>query len=339
MTEGETFSDPDALAGLTAYDRAGDKIGSVERVFLDDDTGRPEWATVKTGLFGLKETFVPLAGADRKGDALNVPHTKDTVKDAPRVDADQHLDPAQERDLYRHYGVTPPTGSRQGTGDGAGRAGHGTDRTAQGMSRTGQGTGQAAQGMGGAGRTAPQAAPGAALSGGMAGAAAGSGGIGESSGRHAGAREPAMRSGMDADSSKKNEMIRSEERLHVGTREEEVGQAHLRKVVVTEDVTTSVPVSHEEVRVVREPIREGDVKGATISEAQTEVTLHAERPVIRKDTVAVERVRLETEKVSETQEISEKVRKEEIRFDTPHDGQKGQKGMPGEDRGRQGPRH
>ncbi|RII13981.1 PRC-barrel domain protein [Streptomyces sp. YIM 130001] len=328
MTEGETFSKSDALVGLTAYDREGDKIGSVERVFLDDDTGRPEWATVKTGLFGMKETFVPLAGASRKGDALNVPHSKETVKDAPRVDADQHLEPRQEQELYTHYGVTPPAGTQRAPGQGTGR--------------TGQGIGQTGQGTGSAGR--PQAVPDTALSGGVgagagagagAAAVAGSGRADESSGRHAGAREPAMRSGPGSEG-KDHEMIRSEERLHVGTREEEVGQAHLRKVVVTEDVTTSVPLSHEEVRVVREPIKEGDAKGATISEAETEVTLHAERPVVRKDTVAVERVRLETEKVQETQEVSETVRKEEIQFDSPQD----HKGMPGEGgRGKRGPRH
>jgi stress response protein YsnF len=48
-------------------------------------------------------------------------------------------------------------------------------------------------------------------------------------------------------------MTRSEERLHVGTEQAESGRARLRKYVVTEQVTQTVPVSHEEVRLEREP--------------------------------------------------------------------------------------
>ncbi|MGY0487280.1 PRC and DUF2382 domain-containing protein [Streptomyces sp. WG-D5] len=318
MTQSE-INNPDALVGLTAYDRTGEKIGSVERVYLDDRTGKADWVTVKTGLFGMKETFVPLRGATHDDERLNVRYTKEAVKDAPRVDADQHLDEDEKTELYAHYGMT-----RGGMDAGDGRTGQ------QPLADTGR--------MGTAGTT------GAAGTAGMAGAAGAAGAMGAAgarseSGRHAGAaeREPALRSasGVGGDP-KADEMIRSEERLRVGVEEQEVGHAHLRKTVETENVTTSVPVSHEEVRVVREPIREGDRVKGTISEAETEVTLHAERPVIRKETVPVERVRLETEKVTETQEVSDTVRKEKIEFDNPKD----DGGMPGEGKhGRRGPRH
>jgi uncharacterized protein (TIGR02271 family) len=111
-------------------------------------------------------------------------------------------------------------------------------------------------------------------------------------------------------------MTRSEERLRVGTENAEAGRARLRKYVVTENVTTSVPVSHEEVRLEREPItdanRDAALSGADISEEEHEVVLHAERPVVAKETVPVERVRVATETVTEEQEISEQVRKEQI---------------------------
>ena len=111
-------------------------------------------------------------------------------------------------------------------------------------------------------------------------------------------------------------MTRSEERLHVGTEQVEAGRARLRKYVVTENVTRTVPVSHEEVRIEREPItdanRDQALTGADISEEEHEVTLHAERPVVDKETVPVERVRLGTETVTEQQRVSEQVRKEEI---------------------------
>ena len=111
-------------------------------------------------------------------------------------------------------------------------------------------------------------------------------------------------------------MTRSEERLHVGTENVQTGRARLRKYVVTETVTTSVPVSHEEVRLEREPITEANrdaaLSGPAISEEEHEVTLHAERPVVAKEAVPVGRVRLGTETVTEEQQVSEQVRKEQI---------------------------
>jgi uncharacterized protein (TIGR02271 family) len=111
-------------------------------------------------------------------------------------------------------------------------------------------------------------------------------------------------------------MTRSEERLHVGTEQVQAGRARLRKHVVTENVTTTVPVSHEEVRLEREPITEANIgqatSGADISEEEHEVTLHAERPVTAKETVPVERVRLGKETVTEEHEVNETLRKEQI---------------------------
>jgi len=111
-------------------------------------------------------------------------------------------------------------------------------------------------------------------------------------------------------------MTRSEERLHVGTENVQTGRARLRKYVVTETVTTSVPVSHEEVRLEREPITEANrdaaLSGPAISEEEHEVTLHAERPVVAKEAVPVERVRLGTETVTQEQQVTEQVRKEQI---------------------------
>jgi len=111
-------------------------------------------------------------------------------------------------------------------------------------------------------------------------------------------------------------MTRSEERLHVGTEQADAGRARLRKYVVTENVTQTVPVSHEEVRLEREPVTDANrgaaVSGSDISEDEHEVTLRAERPVVNKETVPVERVRLGTETVTEDHEVSETLRKEQI---------------------------
>jgi uncharacterized protein (TIGR02271 family) len=83
----------------------GAKIGTIDSIYLDDQTGQPEWALVNTGLFGTKSTFVPLAQATDAGDGVRVPYEKQLVKDAPRVDADQHLSEQEEQELWRHYGM------------------------------------------------------------------------------------------------------------------------------------------------------------------------------------------------------------------------------------------
>ena len=97
-------------------------------------------------------------------------------------------------------------------------------------------------------------------------------------------------------------MTRSEEQMHVGVERREAGRARLRKYVVTEEVQQTVPVRHEEVRVEREPITEANrgeaMAGPEIGEAEHEVTLHEERPVVETKTVPVERVRMTTEEKS-----------------------------------------
>jgi uncharacterized protein (TIGR02271 family) len=94
------------VLGSTAYTHDGDKLGKVGHLFLDDETGRPEFVSINTGLFGTKESFVPVADADFDGDRLTVPFSTDMVKDAPNVDADSgHLDHGDEDILFEYYGM------------------------------------------------------------------------------------------------------------------------------------------------------------------------------------------------------------------------------------------
>ena len=258
----------DRVIGKDVYDQSGDKIGSASEVYLDDETGRPEWVTVRTGLFGTKESFVPIRDADLTDDGVRVPVSKEQVKEAPKIDTDGHLSPQEEEELYRYYGV--------GAGNGFGTD---TGRTA-GLTDTTTTTGTAGY--------VDTDAPGT---------------VGHDT------------SGPTTDDA----MTRSEERLNVGTRAEEVGRARLRKYVVTENVTETVPVTREEVRVEREPITDANVgramDGPAISEEEHEVVLHAETPVVEKEAVPVERVRLDKDTVTEHEQVSESVRKEEIEVD------------------------
>jgi uncharacterized protein (TIGR02271 family) len=257
-----------AMSGATVRDSAGDKVGKVSQVYLDDQTGQPEWVTVRTGLFGGKESFVPLAGADLQGNELVVTTGKDTVSGAPQIDEDGHLSEQDEAELYRYYGLTDPS-----------TAGYQADASPTG---TLQDSHEA--------RTGPSGTDGVA-------------------GRDT--------SGPTTDDA----MTRSEERLVGGTQQVETGKVRLRKHVVTETQQVEVPVSHEEVRLEREPItdanRDAARSGADITEEEHEITLRAEKPVVTTETEAVERVRLGKETVSDTETVSGEVRKEQIELDDP----------------------
>jgi uncharacterized protein (TIGR02271 family) len=244
-----TFN-PQDLIGRTAIDSAGDKIGKIGQIYLDDQTGEPAWVTVSTGMFGTKESFAPVSGSTTTADGdLQLGVTKDQIKDAPNVDSDGHIGEDEQSTLYGYYGQY--LGSYQ--------TGTTTTDTTSGSDTTTTGRGS------------------------------------------------------------DNAMTRSEEQLQVGTEQVQTGRARLRKYVVTENVTQTVPVSHEEVRIEREPITDANVGDATdgpaISEAEHEVTLHAERPVVAKEAVPVERVRMDTETVTEQAQVSEEVRKEQIEVD------------------------
>ncbi|MBC3186510.1 PRC and DUF2382 domain-containing protein [Corynebacterium sp. zg-331] len=113
-----------------------------------------------------------------------------------------------------------------------------------------------------------------------------------------------------------NSLVRSEEELNVTKENVQTGEARLRKFVVTETETVDVPVSREEVRVVRTPIT-GDeqVDGQPLTEGEASVVLHEERVNVSKDTVAKEKVALEKEQVTENQRVSEELKKERIETD------------------------
>jgi uncharacterized protein (TIGR02271 family) len=102
MTE---LTDAYEWRGREIVDQDGEKIGSLEEVYLDTDTGRPEWAAVNTGLFGMKQSFVPLAQAEPARGRIVIPHSKDQVKDAPSIDPDGELSADEEERLYTHYGL------------------------------------------------------------------------------------------------------------------------------------------------------------------------------------------------------------------------------------------
>ena len=100
----KTVEDVQTWRGMKMIDADGDKIGTIENIFLDRQTGEPACAAVKTGLFGRKETLVPIHDAELTEDnEVRVALQKEKVKDAPRIDAEGELTPEEERTLWKHY--------------------------------------------------------------------------------------------------------------------------------------------------------------------------------------------------------------------------------------------
>ncbi|GAS86754.1 PRC and DUF2382 domain-containing protein [Mycolicibacterium brisbanense] len=264
----------DRYVGATAYDPAGNKIGKIKELFIDARTQQPKWVAVNTGFLGTSESLVPMAGAKQDGDSVTVAVDKERVKDAPHFSVGDHIDPQQESELARHYHL-------QG--------------------------GQPPQSSGKHELAGPApAAP----------AATAPAGLQDPHLRDHGRRADMRPSATDTPEANGTggAMIRSEERLDVGTEKAEAGTVRLVKYVFTEQKTVDVPVTHEEVRVEREPITDAStVRDSDIGEAEQQVTLHEDRVVVDKHSVPVERVRMRVDEVTEDKRITEQVRKEQIK--------------------------
>jgi stress response protein YsnF len=205
--------------GHTVVDAGGEKIGKLKEIYLDQDE-RPAWGSVHTGLFGLRETLVPLTEARPEGGELRVPFEGDHVKAAPNVDPEVQLTPEQEDELYRHYGMA---GEQEGI-------------------VAGEPEGAAAEGE----RVAAAEQQGAV--------AAREDAADEQQGAVA-AREGARAEAAPAEQTD-DAMTRSEEEVHIGKRVRPAERVRLKKYVVTDYVEKKVPVQREEIRLEREPPEE-----------------------------------------------------------------------------------
>ena len=324
--------------GANVLSGDGEKIGSIGQVFVDNEAGQPSWVTVRTGLFGMSESFVPLEGARLEGNDIVVPYNKNQVKDAPRIDADRPLEPAEEDRLYQHYRMdTGGTYSDAETADAASTTRQdttGTDRT-----ETRDATGTAGYGATDADRAQTRDATGTAgydatdADRAQTRDATGTAGYGTATSTTDAATPPTTRqdaAGTDrtgthdatgtagygttapaADAARAAASAPQETGTDRTETRDATGRGRLRKYVTTETVTRTVPVQREEVRIEREPIAEED-RGEVSNrpDSDDEVILHEERVIVTKETVPVERVRIVTETVADEVTIREKVHKE-----------------------------
>ncbi len=280
------------LIGAQVTGGDGQVVGTVEQVFNDDSDGRPVWARVRAG---KRERFVPLGGSRVTGDGLNVPFDAQKINSGPEVSADRHMSAEQADQLNRYFGLA--AARQAGQPDAVSGSGGGPNDPAGGK---GKGPDAPAHGSGGG----PKAD------------------MREERGERGGRAErsdvtvPAQAGHPDTETHAGEEwLVRAEERVEVGTETAESGRARLHKYVDVEPVEQAVRVFHEEYEVERVPITAEDQIRGDIGEREQEIILHEERPVFRKETVAVDRVRLSVRRVEEDRTFRDEIRKERIEIE------------------------
>ena len=93
------------LIGAEVVDPNNHNVGKVTHVYVDSETEQPAWASVRTGLFGVIETLVPLTNASWDHKEVHIEVDKSRVKDAPRVDPEAEISSEAQGDLYAYYGM------------------------------------------------------------------------------------------------------------------------------------------------------------------------------------------------------------------------------------------
>jgi sporulation protein YlmC with PRC-barrel domain len=89
----------------TVVDSDGEKIGTIADLYLDDATDQREWLIVDTGFFG-RNAVVPAGNVLHLDDrTVQVPFSKQQVKDSPHIEADGELSEQDERVLYEYYDI------------------------------------------------------------------------------------------------------------------------------------------------------------------------------------------------------------------------------------------
>ncbi|WP_394545766.1 DUF2382 domain-containing protein [Micrococcus luteus] len=268
----------DQLQNSTVFATDGDKIGSVGQVYLDDVTNEPTFVTVKTGLFGARETFVPLQQAQTTADGITVPFEKSFVKDAPNVDADGSLTPEEEQRIYEYYSMEYSAADYDGD---VRRDDVRTDAGAAGVAGT--------AGVAGVADRRDEAVV---------------------DGDRHDVTDRDRRDVADADS-----VVVKDEHLNVGTERRASGRVRLRKQAYTTTETVEVPVTREEVVVERESVDPNSAEARTAGrDGDVEVTTYEETPVVNK-TVDAEKVSLGKRQVQDTETVTEEVRHEDVKVD------------------------
>ena len=279
MTEYEQRTDrftalEDRFAGYEVYDPAGEKIGKVDDLFVDQ-SDEPEYIGVKMGFLGTRSTLIPweaVSTTDDEGRTITVDTDKDKAKNGPAFDDDREITPEFEEEIYSYYGLSRSSSSDSSGSYGSYYSEEGT--VGPGMSMGDTETGEFRE--------------------------------------HAATDEGVHQSrGDDLEDEDELRVQRTEEELAAGTREREAGQLKVRKRVRTDREQIEVPTRHEEVSVERVPAS-GEASEAEIGDDEVVVPVTEEEVVVGKRAVAKEEVRIRKDVVEDTETVEEDVRREEI---------------------------
>jgi len=270
-----TTSDPTTLFDEDVFDSSGNKIGSVDGVWIDDATNELEFISVKTGWLLGKSHIIPAQSAQFSADSIQVPYSEDQIKDAPSYSADEEISPDEEQEIYSFYGLdrsTAPSPSGLATGT----TGYDTTDTSGLGTSTEYGTSDASADLGSS-RT----------------------GTFDTAG---------------TESDQINVPL-SEEEIQVGKRSVEAGRVRLRKVVRTENVEVPVELRREDVEIERVDASGATVPDNAFEEGTVEVPVMEEQPVVSKEARVTGQVNLNKTVETETRDVGGQVRREDVEVD------------------------
>jgi uncharacterized protein (TIGR02271 family) len=315
------------MRGKPVYDKTGEKIGSIEDIYIDDESREPEWIGLGTGFLGMKHAIVPLAQASIKDEGIAVPYDKDMVKGAPDIADDEDTSADQESELTHYYGIETST-SYAGT-QASGTTAPPASVTPTTMSGT-QNTASASEGAG-AGTHPMSTTPGAAD---FAGTHEGrapetlppaSGKTIEAAARTMSPMTPegaagpaatveseAARRPSESLGGERTTVTRSEEEMRVGKREVPAGRVTLHKYVETQPVSQDVELKRETARVERKPVDRPLASGEELGEDSISVPLTEEEAVIEKTARAKEEFAVDKDAETRHETVTGEVRKERV---------------------------
>ena len=285
MTEREQRSDgftaiEDRFAGYAVYDPAGQKIGKVDDLFVDE-ADQPEYIGVKMGFLGTRSTLIPwdaVSTADDEGRTITVDADKDKAKNGPTFDDDGEITPEFEEEVYSYYGLSRSSGSDSSGSYGSYYSEGGTEAgtVGPGMSMGDTETGEFRE--------------------------------------HDPYDEGLSQPGSDLEDEDELRVQRSEEELLAGTRERVAGSVKVRKRVRKYRERVEVPTRREEVSVERVPAS-GEASEAQIGAEEVSVPVVEDEVVVQKKPVAKEEIRVRKDVVHERQIVEEDVRREEVEIE------------------------
>jgi len=276
------------LVGYDAIDSQGKKLGSVDVVYLDTDTGTPEFYGIKTGwLHGISVVPAAQAQIDESNQTIRLPYESDKIKAAPDLGNDSEVSVGEERRLFEYYGLSA------GTTAGMYNADYNTSNmntananmTNANMTDVNMANANAAD-MNSANMN-----------------------------RNAAPTDLNDRSLRDTRGLAGQEDVSvplTEERISVGKRQVESGHVRLRKVVRTEHATVPVELRREDVIVERVPADRAAAPGEAFQEKVIDVGVVREEPVVQKEAYVTGEVRVRKTAETETRNVEGDVRKEDV---------------------------